>query len=140
MSSKKDLAGTDPKIAAEIDAIIAGIGGWRSETLTQLRGTITKADKAIVEEVKWKKPSRPEGVPVWSRDGIICVGEPLKSAVRLTFPKGASLKDPSKLFNTRLDSKTVRAIDVHEGDKVNKAALRGLIAETIALNAKKNAK
>ena len=139
MSSKKDLAGTDPKIAAEIDAIIAGIGDWGSETLARLRGTITKADKAIVEEVKWKKPSRPEGVPVWSRDGIICVGEPLKSAVRLTFPKGASLKDPSELFNTRLDSKTVRAIDVHEGDKVNEAALRGLIAETIALNAKKNA-
>ena len=138
MSPKKDDAGTDPKVAAEIDAIIAGIGGWRSETLAQLRAAITKADKAIVEDVKWKKPSRPEGVPVWSRDGIICVGEPLKSAVRLTFPKGASLDDPSKLFNTRLDSKTVRAIDVHEGDKVNKAALKSLISAAIALNAEKN--
>ena len=138
MSPKKDLAGTDPAVAAEIDAIIAGIGGWRSETLAQLRATITKADKAIVEDVKWKKPSRPEGVPVWSRDGIICVGEPLKSAVRLTFPKGASLEDPSKLFNTRLESKTVRAIDVHEGDKVNKAALKSLISAAIALNTEKN--
>ena len=140
MSPKKDPAGTDPKVAAEIDAIIAGIEGWRSETLAQLRATITKADKAIVEEVKWKKPSRPEGVPVWSRDGIICVGEPLKSAVRLTFSKGASLKDPSKLFISRLDSKTVRAIDVHEGDTVNKVALKGLIVEAISLNTKKNAK
>jgi hypothetical protein len=76
-------------------------------------------------------------VPVWSRDGIICVGEPLKSAVRLTFPKGASLKDPQRLFNTRLDSKTVRAIDVHEGEKVNTAALKALIADAIALNTTK---
>jgi len=76
-------------------------------------------------------------VPVWSRDGIICVGEPLKAAVRLTFSKGASLKDPTKLFNTRLDSKTVRAIDVHEGEKVDKAALKALIAEAIELNTSK---
>ena len=134
MSAKKDPAITDPAVAAEIDAIIDGIGDWRGATLSQLRATITKADRSIVEEVKWKKPSRPAGVPVWSRDGIICVGEPLKSAVRLTFPNGASLKDPAKLFNTRLDSKTTRAIDVHEAGKVNKAALKGLIVEAMALN------
>lgn len=134
MSAKKQSANSDADVAAEIDAIIAGIGDWRGATLSQLRATIVKADRSIVEEVKWKKPSRPEGVPVWSRDGIICVGEPLKSAVRLTFPKGASLKDPSKLFNTRLDSKTTRAIDVHEGEKVDKAALKGLITGAIAQN------
>jgi hypothetical protein len=134
MSAKKQSANSDADVAAEIDAIIAGIGDWRGATLSQLRATIVKADRSIVEEVKWKKPSRPEGVPVWSRDGIVCVGEPLKAAVRLTFPKGASLKDPSKLFNTRLDSKTTRAIDVHEGEKVNKVALKGLIAEAIAQN------
>src|SRR5206468_3713786 len=80
------------------------------------------ADPGVIEEVKWKKPSRPEGVPVWSHDGIVCIGEVLKNAVRLTFPKGAQLKDPKGLFNTRLDSKTVRAIDFHEGDAINAAA------------------
>jgi hypothetical protein len=102
--------------------------------LSRLRASIKKADKSMVEEVKWKKPSRPSGVPVWSHNGIVCIGEALKSAVRLTFPRGASLKDPTSLFNARLDSKTVRAIDVREGDKVDETALRGLIAEAIALN------
>jgi len=139
VSAKKQSAST-ADVGAEIDAIIAGIGDWRGATLSQLRATIVRADRSIIEEVKWKKPSRPEGVPVWSRDGIICVGEPLKSAVRLTFPKGASLKDPSNLFNTRLDSKTTRAIDVREGDKVNKVALKGLIAAAIALNTAKTSK
>jgi hypothetical protein len=137
MSARKQSANSDADVGAEIDAIIAGIGDWRGATLSQLRATIVKTDRSIVEDVKWKKPSRPEGVPVWLRDGIICVGEPLKSAVRLTFPKGASIKDPSKLFNTRLDSKTTRAIDVHEGDKVDKVALKGLIAQAIALNTAK---
>jgi hypothetical protein len=137
MGAKKDPAGNDPEVSAEIDAIISGLGDWRSATLSQLRSTIMNADKSIVEEVKWKKPSRPSGVPVWSQNGIICVCDPLKAAVRLTFPKGASLKDPTKLFNTRLDSKTVRAIDVHEDEKVDKAALKGLIVEAIALNTAK---
>jgi len=140
MSAQKNPAGSDADVGAEIDAIIAGIGDWRGATLSQLRATIVRADRSIIEEVKWKKPSRPEGVPVWSLDGIICVGEPLKSAVRLTFPKGASLKDPSNLFNTRLESKTTRAIDMHEGDKVNKVALKGLIAAAIALNTAKTSK
>jgi hypothetical protein len=88
----------------------------------------------LEEEVKWKKPSNPMGVPVWSHDGIICIGEALKSAVRLTFPKGAQIKDPKKLFNTRLDSKTVRAIDFRESDSINEAALENLIRAAISLN------
>jgi len=85
---------------------------------------IKKADPALVEEVKWKKPSNPMGVPVWSHDGIICIGEALKNAVRLTFPKGAQMKDPKKLFNTRLDNNTVRAIDIHVNDSINDVALK----------------
>src|SRR5262245_29322540 len=102
----------------EIDAIIKNTAGWRGERLSQLRAVITKADPGVFEEVKWKKPSKPEGVPVWSRDGNICIADTLKNAVRLTFPKGAQLKDPKKLFNARLDSNTVRAIDFFEGDTV----------------------
>jgi hypothetical protein len=98
---------------------------------------IKKADSAVVEEVKWKKPSNPMGVPVWSHDGIICIADTLKNAVRLTFPKGAQMKDPKKLFNTRLDSKTVRAIDFHQGDSVNEAALKALILEAVELNTSK---
>ena len=92
------------------------------------------AAPAIVEEVKWKKPSRPEGVPVWSLDGILCIGEMLKNAVRLTFPKGARMKDPKKLFNARLDSNSVRAIDFSEGEKLPEAALRALILEAVGQN------
>jgi len=84
--------------------------------------------------VKWKKPSNPMGVPVWSHDGIVCIGETLKSAVRLTFPKGAQMNDPKKLFNKRLESKTVRAIDFHEGDTVDEVALRALVLEAVELN------
>jgi hypothetical protein len=92
----------------QIDDIIKEPGDWRGEKLSQLRTLIKKADPAVVEEVKWKKPSKPSGVPVWSHDGNICVADTLKNAVRLTFPKGAQMEDPHKLFNTRLDSKTVR--------------------------------
>jgi hypothetical protein len=119
----------------EIDAIISKSDDWRGETLSRLRGMVLGAGPAIVEEVKWKKPSRPEGVPVWSHDGIVCVGEMLKKAVRLTFPKGAQVKDPKKLFNARLDSKSVRAIDFLEGEKVPEAALKALILEAVNLNA-----
>jgi hypothetical protein len=118
----------------EIDAIIGKSDDWRGETLSRLRGVVLRAGPAVIEEVKWKKPSRPEGVPVWSLDGIVCIGEMLKTAVRLTFPKGAQLKDPKKLFNTRLDSKSVRAIDFREGEKVPEAALRALIVEAVGLN------
>ncbi len=122
----------------EIDAIIRESGDWRGRKLSQLRALIKKADPAVVEEVKWKKPSNPMGVPVWSHDGIICVGDTLKNAVRLTFPKGAQMKDPKKLFNTRLDSKTVRAIDFHEGDTVDETALKALILDAVRLNTSKS--
>jgi hypothetical protein len=121
----------------QIDAIIQAQSDWRGKRLSQLRALIQQADPAVVEEVKWKKPSRPEGVPVWSHDGNICVADILKNAVRLTFPKGAQMKDPNHLFNTRLDSKTVRAIDFHEGDTVNGEALKALILEAVGLNTPK---
>jgi hypothetical protein len=117
-----------------IDAKIEAVGGWRGKTLSKLRALIKKADARVVEEVKWKKPSNPMGVPVWSVDGIICIGEALKTAVRLTFPKGALLKDSKELFNARLDSNSVRAIDFHEGDPVDEAALKALILEAVRLN------
>jgi hypothetical protein len=119
----------------EIDAIIRKSGDWRGETLSQLRGIVLGAGPAVAEEVKWKKPSRPEGVPVWSVGGNVCIGEMLKNAVRLTFPKGAHLTDPHKLFNARLDSSSVRAIDFREGEKVPAAALKALILEAVNLNA-----
>jgi len=118
----------------EVDAIISKSDDWRGETLSQLRGIVLGAGPALVEEVKWKKPSRPEGVPVWSLGGIVCIGEMLKNAVRLTFPKGAQVKDPKKLFNARLDSSGVRAIDFREGEKLPEAALRALILEAVRLN------
>lgn len=118
----------------EIDAIIGGASDWRGETLSRLRGVVLQAGPAILEEVKWKKPSRPEGVPVWSLEGIVCIGEMLKAAVRLTFPKGAGLHDPTHLFNARLDSKSVRAVDFREGEQLPEAALRALIVEAAELN------
>ena len=115
----------------QIDAIIQKTSGWRGERLAQLRALIRDADPGLREEVKWKKPSRPEGVAVWSHDGIVCIGETLKTAVRLTFPNGAQVPDPQRLFNTRLTSKTVRAIDFHEGDEVNESALKTLIVDSV---------
>ena len=135
-------ASTDPSPkgqspSQQIDAIIKEPGDWRGKKLSQLRALIKKADPAVVEEVKWKKPSNPMGVPVWSHGGIICIADTLKNAVRLTFPKGAQMKDPNKLFNTRLDSKTVRAIDFHEGEIVDEAALKALIHDAVRLNTPK---
>jgi hypothetical protein len=124
----------------QIDAIINEPGDWRGKKLSQLRALIKKADPAVVEEVKWKKPSNPMGVPVWSHDGIICIGNTLKNAVRLTFPKGAQISDPKKLFNTRLQSNTVRAIDFYEGDSVDEAALKSLILVAVGLNTSKERK
>jgi hypothetical protein len=121
--------------AQEIDAIIGKSGDWRGETLSVLRGIVLAASPAVVEEVKWKKPSRPEGVPVWCFNGIVCIGEMLKNAVRLTFPKGARVKDPVKLFNARLNSSSIRAIDFFEGEKIPEAALRTLILDAVGLNA-----
>ena len=130
-------ADPNPSPSQQIDAIIQKQADWRGEKLARLRALILNADPAVVEEVKWKKPSRPEGVPIWSQAGNICVADILKNAVRLTFPKGAQMKDPYKLFNTRLDSKGVRAIDFHENDKVDEAAFKALILEAVRLNTPK---
>ena len=121
----------------QIDAMIKEADDWRSKKLSELRALIKKADSAVVEEVKWKMPSKPMGVPVWSHDGIICHADMLKNAVRLTFHKGTLINDPKKLFSTRLDSKTVRAIDFHEGDTVDEAALKALILEAVELTTSK---
>lgn len=134
---EKEVRMEDKSAVEQIDAIIKMTGDWRGETLARLRALIKQADSEAVEEVKWKKPSRPEGVPVWSHDGMLCVADTLKSAVRLTFPKGAKMKNPDNLFNTRLDSKTVRAIDFREGHAIDEAALKALILEAVVLNKSK---
>jgi hypothetical protein len=131
-SANPSAGGKSP--SQQVDAIVEAPGDWRGRKLSQLRALIKQADPSVVEEVKWKKTSNPMGVPVWSHDGIICVGDTLKKAVRLTFPKGAQIKDPKKLFNTRLDSNTVRAIDFHESEIVDEVALNAIILEAVELN------
>jgi len=111
-----------------IDARVKELGGWRGELLARLRALIKEADPEVVEEWKWR------GVPVWYHGGMICTGETYKAAVKMTFAKGAALKDPSGLFNASLDGNTRRAIDFHEGDKINENALKALIREAVALN------
>lgn len=118
---------------AFIDAKIQELGDWRGKTLARVREIILDADPEIVEEWKWAKPKSP-GIPVWSHGGIICTGETYKSAVKLTFAKGAALDDPSHLFNSSLEGNVRRAIDIHEGEKINEAALRKLILAAVALN------
>lgn len=107
---------------------------WRGETLNRVRTLIEEADPEIVEEVKWRKASSPDGVPVWSHDGMICTGEVYKSYVKLTFAKGASLPDPEKLFNSSLEGNARRAIDIHEGDELDAAAFKALVEAAVALN------
>ena len=111
-----------------IDARIKELNDWRGKTLSRVRALIKQADPKVVEEWKWR------GVPVWSHDGIICTGETYKSVVKLTFAKGASLKDPSRLFNSSLEGNTRRAIDIHEGEDVDATAFKALIREAVALN------
>jgi hypothetical protein len=119
--------------SARIDKQIAELGDWRGKTLSRMRKLIKEADPDVVEEVKWVKPTNP-GTPTWSHDGIICTGETYKSVVKLTFAKGASLKDPAKLFNSSLGGNTRRAIDIHEGEKVDAGAFKALIRAAVALN------
>ncbi len=114
-----------------IDDRIGELGDWRGETLRRVRALIKQADPDVVEEWKWR------GVPVWEHDGIICTGETYKSVVKLTFAKGASLRDPSKLFNSSLDGNVRRAIDIQEGEKINERALKALVREAIDLNTSK---
>ena len=119
--------------SASIDAKIKGLGDWRGKMLAKVRGIIHAADPEIVEEWKWVKPTSP-GTPVFSHGGMVCTGETQKNVVKMTFAKGAALKDPSRLFNSSLEGNVRRAIDIHEGDTVNKAALKDLIRAAVALN------
>src|SRR5947209_2663228 len=125
--------------SAFIDEKIKGLGDWRGKTLARVRQIIHEADPEIVEEWKWVKATNP-GTPVWSHGGIVCTGETYKNVVKMTFAKGAALKDPSGLFNSSLDGNVRRAIDIHEGEKVNEAALKDLIRAAVALNLKTNTK
>jgi hypothetical protein len=119
----------------EIEARIKESSDWRGEVLARVRKIIQQADPDVIEEVKWRKPSNAmRGVPVWSRGGIICTGETYKAVVKLTFAKGASLVDPAGLFNSSLEGNTRRAIDIHEGDKIDEPALKALIRAAVALN------
>jgi hypothetical protein len=121
----------------EIDARIHELADWRGEMLARIRAIIKQANPNVVEECKWKKPSNPSGVPVWSHSGMICTGETHKSVVKMTFAKGAFLQDPSGLFNSSLEGNLRRAIDFHEGDKINEKALKALIRAAVALNSSK---
>jgi hypothetical protein len=121
--------------SALIDERIEALGDWRGKTLAKVRKLIRAADPEIVEEWKWAKVTNP-GTPVWSHDGIVCTGETYKAVVKLTFAKGASLKDPSRLFNSSLDGNVRRAIDIREGEAINEKALKALIAAAVALNQK----
>src|SRR6266571_1502947 len=122
-----------------IDAKIKELGDWRGKTLAKVREIVHAADPEIREEWKWVKPTTP-GTPVWSHGGIVCTGETYKNVVKMTFAKGAALKDPSGLFNSSLDGIARRAIDIHEGDKVDEAALKDLIRAAVALNLKGKSK
>src|ERR1700752_568037 len=133
---KKSGTSNDQSASKLISNRIAELGDWRGKTLSRMRKLIKEADPDVVEEVKWAKASSP-GTPVWSHDGIICTGETYKSSVKMTFAKGAALKDPSGLFNSSLEGNVRRAIDIHEGEAINEAALKDLIRAAVALNVAK---
>ena len=118
----------------EIDSRIAALADWRGETLARIRKLIKEADPGVTEKLKWRKPSNPSGVPVWEHAGMICTGETYKDKVKLTFAKGASLDDPSGLFNSSLTGGTRRAIDIHEGEDIDDAAFKALVSEAVAVN------
>ena len=126
-------ASRDQPASELISKRIAELGDWRGKTLGRMRRLIKEADPDVVEEWKWVKATNP-GTPVWSHDGIICTGESYKTAVKLTFPKGASLKDPAGVFNSSLDGNARRAIDIHEGEAVDESAFKALIRQAVALN------
>ena len=126
--------------SAEIDSKLATMGDWRGAALARVRRLIREADPDVVEELKWRKPSNPGGVPTWSHAGIICTGGTYKDKVKLTFAQGASLADPSRLFNASLDAGTRRAIDIREGEEVDPDAFKALVEEAVAVNLAKKAK
>src|SRR5215212_4429977 len=130
---KKSGASEDQSAPQLISDRIDELGDWRGKTLSRMRTLIKETDPDVVEEWKWVKPSKP-GTPVWSHGGIICTGESYKAVVKLTFAKGASLKDPAGLFNSSLDGNTRRAIDIREGEEVDARAFKGLVREAVALN------
>ena len=128
-------AQSEPEPPSElIDAKIAELDDWRGKMLSRIRGLAKQAVPDVVEEIKWRKPSNPSGVPVWSHDGILFTGEPFKGKVKLTFAKGASLEDPAGLFNASLEAKVSRAIDLHEGDGIDEKAFKALVRAAAALN------
>jgi hypothetical protein len=130
---KKSVSTEVQSASGLIDKRIAALADWRGKTLRRMRTLIKEADPDVVEEWKWAKATSP-GVPVWSHDGIICTGESYKATVKLTFAKGASLKDPSKLFNSSLDGNVRRAIDIHEGEEIDAGAFKALVRAAVALN------
>ena len=137
MYMKKDVPVKSP--SELMDEKIKKLGDWRGKTLEKVREIVHAADPEILEEWKWVKPTSP-GTPVWSHGGIVCTGETYKTIVKITFAKGATLKDPSGLFNSSLDGNVRRAIDIHEGEKVDEAALKDLIRAAVALNLKGKSK
>ncbi|MGQ0639758.1 MAG: DUF1801 domain-containing protein [Gemmatimonadaceae bacterium] len=129
----KSSASQGQSPSEQISKRISELGDWRGKTLSRMRKLIKEADPDVVEEWKWVAPTKP-GTPVWSHDGIICTGESYKKVVKLTFAKGASLKDPARLFNSGLDSKVRRAIDIHEGEDVDESAFKTLVRQAVVLN------
>jgi hypothetical protein len=120
--------------SAAIDEKLRSLGDWRGRALARMRKLIREADPDVVEEVKWRKPSNPSGVPVWSHAGIICTGETYKDKIKLTFAKGASLPDPAKLFNSSLDGGTRRAVDIRKGEEAEADAFKALVRAAVAVN------
>jgi hypothetical protein len=133
MSSVRDFEGA-PNPGKQIDAKLAALGDWRGETLATMRRLIREADPDVVEQVKWRKPTNPAGVPVWEHAGIICTGDAFKTYVKLTFAKGAMLPDPSGVFNAGLDGNAMRAINIHQGQSVDPEAFKALFRAAVALN------
>lgn len=132
-----DSATEDRTASEQIDSKIASLGDWRGAALARVRRLIRESDPDIVEEVKWRKPSNPAGVPVWEHNGILCTGETYKDKVKLTFARGASLDDPEGLFNSSLDAGTRRAIDIREGNEIDESAFKALVREAVTLNVSK---
>ena len=130
---EENMAKSEPTPSERIDRRIAELDDWRGKTLSRMRKLIHQADPDVVEEIKWVKATNP-GTPTWEHDGIICTGETYKAVVKLTFAKGASLKDPAKLFNSSLEGNVRRAIDIHEGETVDANAFKALIRAAVALN------
>jgi hypothetical protein len=130
----------DNSASQQIDDIIKTYGGWKGEILSRLRAVIQQTDPDVVEEVKWKMRTRPEGLPVWSHDGILCIAETWKNDIKLIFFKGAQMKDPKKLFNARLNSSKDRAVELREGDTIDEPGLKDLILQAVELNKSKKSK